>query len=90
MSHLPPPTLLRQVMTSVAVVFGPGVAPEDSFFTAGGDSVAAVELADLLEDRLGVTVDIDLVLHARDFAELAAQLAAAPALPAAPAAVARD
>ncbi|MFJ4851600.1 MULTISPECIES: acyl carrier protein [unclassified Streptomyces] len=80
MSQLPPDSLLPQVMTAVAEVFGDGMGPEDGFFAAGGDSVTAVWLADLLEERLGVDVDAHTVLNAENFRAMAARLADAAAV----------
>lgn len=78
MSHLPPDALLSQVMATVTAVFGHAMAPDDNFFDAGGDSVAAVELADLLEERIGTDVDIELIHRAESFGALAAELAGGP------------
>ncbi|MEV7024151.1 acyl carrier protein [Kitasatospora sp. NPDC093558] len=79
MSPLPPDTVLPHVLAAVAEVFGASARPDDSFFSAGGDSVAAVWLADLLEERLDTEVEVSLVLSAASFTALAAELASGPA-----------
>lgn len=66
-------------------MFGRRAEPTDDFFSLGGDSVAAVELAAELEERLGIEVDNELVVALPDLAALATSLAAmlaeaAPAL----------
>ncbi|QMU78225.1 acyl carrier protein [Streptacidiphilus sp. PB12-B1b] len=77
MSRPPAESPLPHVMAAVTEVFGDQVRPDDSFFSVGGDSVAAVWLADLLEDSLGVEVELPLVLHADSFAAMADVLATA-------------
>ncbi|MFD9130665.1 acyl carrier protein, partial [Kitasatospora sp. NPDC059571] len=51
--------------------------PTDDFFSLGGDSIVAVELAVRLEDALGIEVDADLLVQLPDFAALADALAPA-------------
>ncbi|MEV7545608.1 acyl carrier protein [Streptomyces sp. NPDC089915] len=79
-----PPAPIDAVLTAAAEVFGRPAGPADDFFSLGGDSVAAVELAVRLEELLGVEVDTELVVGLPDLAALAAALPA-PAAPAAPA-----
>ncbi|MEW2514699.1 acyl carrier protein [Streptomyces sp. NPDC046870] len=71
--------LLAHVLTAATTVFGHPVEPGDNFFSLGGDSIAAVELVTLLEERLGVALDTEPVVNTADFAELAGALAAATA-----------
>ncbi|MFD8144190.1 acyl carrier protein [Streptomyces sp. NPDC059708] len=79
-----PPAPIDAVLTAAAEVFGRPAGPADDFFSLGGDSVAAVELAVRLEELLGVEVDTELVVGLPDLAALAAALPA-PAAPATPA-----
>jgi acyl transferase domain-containing protein len=55
-------TILRHVMASWEQVLGdvPGWGDAD-FYDAGGDSLAAIELAELLQERLNVDVETDTV-----------------------------
>ncbi|MFI0260715.1 FkbM family methyltransferase [Streptomyces sp. NPDC017056] len=59
-----------------AEVFGAGTArPDANFYALGGNSLTAVRLLTLLEDRLGADVlEPDLLFTAESFAELAAAL----------------
>jgi acyl carrier protein len=75
---LSPQTVLTHVMAAATEVLGDHIAPEHGFFSAGGDSVAAVWIADVLEERLGVEVDVVLVINAESFNDLARQLAQVP------------
>ncbi|MFD7668383.1 FkbM family methyltransferase [Streptomyces sp. NPDC059788] len=62
-----------------AEVFGAGTArPDANFFALGGNSLTAVRLLGLLEDRLGEDIlEPDLIFTAETLAELAAALDAA-------------
>nr|WP_179419880.1 acyl carrier protein [Streptomyces sp. TLI_235] len=71
-----PETVLDRVLAAAAEVFGRPTAPDDDFFALGGDSIAAVELAVLLEERLGLEVDTTTIVDAPDLAALAAALTA--------------
>lgn len=71
--------LLTHVLTAAATVFEQPVEPGDNFFSLGGDSIAAVELVTLLEERLGVALDTDPVCSTANFAELAGVFAATTA-----------
>ncbi|MDH6708430.1 acyl carrier protein [Kitasatospora sp. MAA19] len=80
-----PPAPIDAVLAAASEVFGRRAEPTDDFFSLGGDSVAAVELAAELEERLGIEVDNELVVALPDLAALATSLAAmlaeaAPAL----------
>lgn len=75
MSTSSPDFVIAHVMAAVVEVFGDAVRPEDDLFTAGGDSVTAVWLADLLEARLGFEVDVQVVLDAESFDSMAVLLA---------------
>ncbi|MEU8438277.1 acyl carrier protein [Streptomyces sp. NPDC029216] len=79
-----PPAPIDDVLTAVGEVFGRPAGPADDFFSLGGDSVTAVELAVRLEERLGIEVDTELVVGLADFAALAAALGAAAAAPSTP------
>ncbi|MFE3164987.1 acyl carrier protein [Streptomyces sp. NPDC059224] len=68
-------TPIDEVLTAVSEVFGRPVVPEDDFFALGGDSITAVELSLRLEERLGVEVDVELVVGLPDLAALAEALA---------------
>ncbi|GLY04042.1 MULTISPECIES: acyl carrier protein [Actinoplanes] len=65
---------LTQVLQAAGEVFGGPVTADDNFFDLGGDSVAAVEFATLLEDARGDEVDPELVMAARSLAALARSL----------------
>ncbi|MEU3314339.1 acyl carrier protein [Streptomyces sp. NPDC048387] len=69
-----PPAPIDAVLTAAAEVFGRPAGPADDFFSLGGDSVAAVELAVRLEELLGMEVDTELVVATPGFAALAAAL----------------
>ncbi|MFD9793389.1 acyl carrier protein [Streptomyces sp. NPDC059070] len=70
------PDVLHQVLTAAAAVFECEVGPCDGFFSLGGDSVMAVELATVLEELLDTEVHMETVVDADDFGALAAALAA--------------
>ncbi|MER8187571.1 acyl carrier protein [Kitasatospora sp. NPDC094015] len=76
-----PPAPIDAVLAAASEVFGHPAEPTDDFFSLGGDSIAAVELAVRLEEALGIEVDADLLVQLPDFAALAAALAAVPAPP---------
>lgn len=67
-------SVLDDVLTAASEVFGTSVTPTDNFFALGGDSVAAVELAVLLEEATTSDVDFALVVETPDLAALAAAL----------------
>ncbi|MBQ1050174.1 acyl carrier protein [Micromonospora sp. C51] len=68
---LPPEALLAEVLVAATEVFGKPVKATDNFFDLQGDSLHALELTARLADRLGVDVDLDVILEADDFASLA-------------------
>ncbi|MEV7391962.1 MULTISPECIES: phosphopantetheine-binding protein [unclassified Streptomyces] len=68
-------TPLGQVLTAASEILMREVGPEDDFFSAGGDSVAAVELVTELERMFHTEIDLELVLTQPDFAALATVLA---------------
>ncbi|MBO1413666.1 acyl carrier protein [Streptomyces sp. FH025] len=72
-----PPAPLDAVLAAASEVFGRPAEPADDFFSLGGDSVTAVELAVELEERLGIEVDTELVAGLPDLAALADALGAA-------------
>ncbi|MFE5034945.1 acyl carrier protein [Streptomyces sp. NPDC056683] len=69
-----PDTPIDNVLTAVSEVFGHPVAPEDDFFSLGGDSITAVELSIRLEERLNVDVDVEVIVNVPSLAALAAAL----------------
>ncbi|MEW1646026.1 MULTISPECIES: acyl carrier protein [unclassified Streptomyces] len=69
-----PDTPIDEVLAAASLVFGHPVAPEDDFFSLGGDSVTAVEMSLRLEERLDVDVDIQLIVDLPSLAALAAAL----------------
>lgn len=71
--------VLHQVLAAAATVFECEVGPSDSFFSLGGDSIMAVELATVMEGLLDTEVHTETVVDAPDFAALAAALAGTPA-----------
>ncbi|MFG2133994.1 phosphopantetheine-binding protein [Streptomyces sp. NPDC048751] len=74
-----PDTPLGHVLTAASDILMREVGPGDDFFSAGGDSVAAVELATELEKVFRTEIDVELVLTQPDFAALATVLADASA-----------
>lgn len=66
--------VLGLVLDAAAEVFGQAVLASDDFFSLGGDSIAAVELAVRLEEQLPTEVDTALIVDLPDFAALAAAL----------------
>ncbi|WP_405853922.1 acyl carrier protein [Streptomyces sp. NBC_01515] len=76
-----PDTPIDEVLAAASKVFGHAVAPEDDFFSLGGDSVTAVELSIRLEERLGVDVAVELIVDLPSLAALAASLAQPSSVP---------
>ncbi|MGW2250681.1 acyl carrier protein [Kitasatospora sp. NPDC001660] len=72
-----PPAPIDAVLAAASEVFGRPAEPADDFFSLGGDSITAVELAVRLEELLGVEVDTELIVGLPDFAALAEALAEA-------------
>ncbi|MEV7076532.1 acyl carrier protein [Streptomyces sp. NPDC093990] len=66
--------LLALVLTTAGEVFGHQVVATDDFFALGGDSVAAVELATSLEERLDLDVDSRLIFSTDSIGGLARHL----------------
>ncbi|MEG8280632.1 acyl carrier protein [Streptomyces sp. AHA2] len=66
--------LLALVLTTAEEVFGHRVVAADDFFALGGESVAAVELATRLEERLDIEVDSRLIFNTGSFRDLAHHL----------------
>jgi acyl carrier protein len=62
---------LIKVLQAVEQVFGREVGAQEDFFSCGGDSLTGVELVLLLEELLGVEVDVSELLEAEDFRTLA-------------------
>ncbi|WP_225830213.1 acyl carrier protein [Streptomyces sp. NK08204] len=52
-----------------------GIGPDDDFFELGGSSIAAIRLAPLMGERLGVEPELTLLFDHPTPAELAAALA---------------
>jgi acyl carrier protein len=50
-------------------------APDDDFFEAGGDSMAAIEIVSTLEEELGVSVGVEEIFDFSTPARLAARVA---------------
>jgi acyl carrier protein len=69
-----PATALQHVLAAAAQVFRREVSSEDNFFQAGGDSVAAVELALAVEELVQREVASELVLETPTFGALAAAI----------------
>jgi acyl carrier protein len=67
--------LLETVLTTARTVFRKPVTPTDNFFDLGGDSLCAVEFGMLLEERLGVEMDMNALLAANDLADMAGVVA---------------
>jgi acyl carrier protein len=67
--------VLDAVLAAAAHVFGQHVDPGEGFFSLGGDSIAAIELAADLEEQLDIDIDISFVHRADTFADLARLLA---------------
>ena len=63
--------LLGVVMAVVSEVFERPVARTDNFFDLGGDSLCAVQLRKLLEERLGAELDMETLIDAEDMGALA-------------------
>lgn len=49
---------LADVCTVWSAVFGRAVTPDDDYFLLGGDSLSAVEVSILIEERYDVIVDL--------------------------------
>ncbi|WP_343974497.1 condensation domain-containing protein, partial [Streptosporangium amethystogenes] len=77
--HAGAPAELLDVVTAVwseVLDLEPGeIGPDDDFFGLGGHSLAAVQVAMRIQDRLGVQVSISDVFHHLTAAQLAAWLA---------------
>jgi acyl carrier protein len=50
------------------------VGPEDDFLALGGDSVRAIQIANRLTSRLGITISPDAILESPTLAELCARI----------------
>jgi acyl carrier protein len=63
------------LLAAIAGILGlPSVSASDSFFDLGGDSLAAVEIAGLLEQASGASVELDALFEASSFGQLFDQL----------------
>lgn len=69
--------MLETVLSAASSVFGRPVLPTDDFFALGGDSVCAVEIALVVEERTGHPVDPVDLLDATDFTDFAGRLSKA-------------
>ncbi|AGL19154.1 phosphopantetheine-binding protein [Actinoplanes sp. N902-109] len=67
--------LIDDVMAVAHSVLGPQATPDDNIYSLDGDSVTAVEMAARLEETIGREVDVELVVEAADFTDLARLLA---------------
>ncbi|UJP40683.1 acyl carrier protein [Cellulomonas palmilytica] len=68
-------TETSEVLVQVAQALrAPVVRPEDNFYELGGDSLAALEVAEILEQAFGRPVDERLVLESATFADLLSAL----------------
>ena len=52
-------------------------SPADNFLDLGGDSLSAIELAILLQERTGIAVSVSQVIAAQDIAEIMTEAAQA-------------
>ncbi|WP_200260275.1 acyl carrier protein [Streptomyces sp. HSG2] len=66
------PVLELQELTKLCgdVIGVPAPGPGDNFLEAGGDSLMALRIAALLEERWGIAIEASDVLFAESFAEL--------------------
>lgn len=66
--------LLETILKIVDTLLKKKVKKEDNFFSVGGTSLQAIELAEELEDFLGREVDMELIYAAKDFEVLAEKI----------------
>jgi acyl carrier protein len=69
--------VLQWVLDATSDIFARTVSRSDSFFSLGGDSITAVELATRLEEVLGWEVDPQLVVDLPSLGALATALQSA-------------
>jgi acyl carrier protein len=63
------------LLAGIAAILGlPSVRDSDNFFDLGGDSLAAVEIVELLGQATGASIDPDMLFEARTFGELLQKL----------------
>jgi acyl carrier protein len=62
---------LDHVVALVCEVVGiPDITPNSNFFEVGGDSLTAAHLSLLIEERLGVSVDVFTIYGSEDLREI--------------------
>lgn len=66
--------LLLLVLDTAQSILGKPVRPSDNFFLIGGDSMRAVEMMNILENRVGGELDPVSIIDAEDMATLAISL----------------
>ncbi|MFF3504297.1 MULTISPECIES: acyl carrier protein [unclassified Streptomyces] len=74
MPSLPDVDSLTRLCAEVIGV--PSVAPESSFYEAGGDSIGAFRLAVLLRSRWGVDADTFMIMATESLLDVHAELVA--------------
>jgi acyl carrier protein len=66
--------MLDMVLSAATEVFGRPVAPTDDFVGLGADSMMVLSFLAILEERTGREFELQSLLDADDFADLANQL----------------
>ncbi|MGV9774036.1 phosphopantetheine-binding protein [Streptosporangium sp. NPDC003464] len=67
--------IFQAIVAAAEDLFERPITEQDDFFSLGGDSLNAVELAARLEDLLGIELDLHTLWDAETFLGFAAELA---------------
>jgi acyl carrier protein len=73
------------VLAQVAEIVGrTDVTPDDNFLELGGDSLRAILLATAVEERFGVTIELEQIFDARSLGDLGSLIGVAIGAPSVP------